>query len=407
MKRKVVVTGMGIVSPVGSTIPEAWKNITAGVSGIGPITSFDSSNCQTKIAGEVKNFDPLLWIDRKDLKKTDPFVHYALGAAGQALEDARILSEPEFSLRAGVAIGTAIGGISEIEANALSLKERGKVSPFLCSGSLPNAAPGAISIQYKLRGPNIGIATACSSAAHAIGMAKRMIEHDDVDVMVAGGSDKVILNITVSGHNVMRALSTRNHEPERASRPWDRDRDGFVLGEGAGILILEEYGHALRRGARIYAHLTGFAMTGDAFHSVAPSETGEGAARCMLGALKDAHLQPKDIQYINAHGTSTPVGDRAEVLAIKKVFGKSPDIMVSSTKSMTGHLLGAAGGIEAVFTVLALHHGIIPPTINLENPDEGFDLDFVPHTSRLQKVHTVMSNSFGFGGTNGCLIFQS
>jgi 3-oxoacyl-[acyl-carrier-protein] synthase II len=408
-KRRVVVTGMGILSPVGNDLDSSWEGIVNGRSGIGPITHFDASAFPTRIAGEVKNFDPSLWIAPKDIKKMDPFVHYGVAASMMAIKDAGLEIADHDAERIGVAIGAGIGGLKGIEETTLKYNEGGarKISPFYVPSTIINMIAGQVSIMTGAKGPNIATVTACTTATHNIGLAMRMIQYGDADAMIAGGAEYATTPTSVGGFCAMKALSTRNDEPEKASRPWDKDRDGFVMGDGAGILVLEEYERAKARGARIYCELIGFGMSGDAFHMTAPSESGDGAARCMRNAIKDAGIDAKAIGYINAHGTSTPAGDLAETMAIKAALGEHAyKAMVSSTKSMTGHLLGAAGGVEAVFSALALHTGVIPPTINLDNPSEGCDLDYVPHTARAQQVEIAMSNSFGFGGTNGTLIFR-
>ena len=408
-KRRVVVTGLGIVSPVGNDVATAWTNILAGHSGIGPVTHFDASTFPTRIAGEVRDFDPAQYIAPKDVKKMDPFIHYGIAASVQALADAGLKPHEHDVERIGVAVGAGIGGIGMIEKTSITYHESGqrKISPFFVPASIINMVSGQLSIMLGLKGPNIACVTACATATHNIGLAMRMIQYGDADVMVAGGAEYSTVGTAMGGFCSARALSTRNDEPTRASRPWDRDRDGFVLSDGAGVLILEDYEHARARGARIYCELVGFGMSGDAWHMTAPSENGEGGGRCMAVALKDAQLDVSQVQYINAHGTSTPAGDAAEVQGIRGVFGAHAErVMVSSTKSMTGHLLGAAGGIEAIFSVLALRDNVVPPTINLDAPGEGCDLDFVPHTARQAKLDVVLSNSFGFGGTNGTLVFR-
>jgi 3-oxoacyl-[acyl-carrier-protein] synthase II len=408
-KRRVVVTGLGIVSPVGNDVPTAWANILAGKSGIGPITNFDASTFPTKIAGEVRDFDPAKFVAPKDVKKMDPFIHYGIAASVQALADAGLHPHEHDEERIGVAVGAGIGGIHTIEKTSITYHEHGqrKISPFFVPSSIINMASGNLSIMLGLKGPNIACVTACTTATHNIGLAMRMIQYGDADVMIAGGAEYATCGTAIGGFCSARALSTRNDDPTRASRPWDKDRDGFVLSDGAGVIVIEDYEHARKRGARIYCELVGFGMSGDAFHMTAPSENGEGGARCMVAAMKDAHLNPEQIQYINAHGTSTPAGDLAEVKGIKHTFGEhARKLMVSSTKSMTGHLLGAAGGVEAIFTILAMRDSVIPPTINLDNPGEGCDLDFVPHTARQSKLDIALSNSFGFGGTNGTLVFK-
>jgi len=408
-KRRVVITGLGILSPVGNDVATVWKNILAGKSGIGPITHFDAGTFPTRIAGEVRDFDPAQFIAAKDIKKMDPFIHYGVAASVQALADAGLHPHEHDEERIGVAVGAGIGGIATIERTSIVYHEGGqrKISPFFVPSSIVNMASGNLSIMLGLKGPNIACVTACTTATHNLGLAMRMIQYGDADVMIAGGSEFATTGVAMGGFCSARAMSTRNDEPEKASRPWDRDRDGFVLADGAGVLVLEDYEHATKRGARIYCELVGFGMSADAYHITAPSENGEGAARCMVVAMKDAGLNPDQVQYINAHGTSTPPGDLAETKAIKTCFGAQANkVMVSSTKSMTGHLLGAAGGIEAIFSALAIRDNVVPPTINLDNPGEGCDLDFVPHTARQAKVDVVMSNSFGFGGTNGTLVFR-
>jgi len=409
MKRRVVVTGLGIVSPVGNDLATAWGNVREGRSGIGPITHFDASNFPTKIAGEVRDFDPAQYIPAKDVKKMDPFIHYGIAASVQALADAGMHPHEHDEERIGCAVGAGIGGIHTIERTSITLHESGprRISPFFVPSAIINMASGNLSIMLGLKGPNIACVTACTTATHNIGLAMRMIQYGDADVMVAGGAEYSTTGVAMGGFCSARALSMRNDEPQKASRPWDKDRDGFVLSDGAGVLIVEEYEHAKKRGARIYCELVGFGMSGDAFHMTAPSENGEGGARCMRAAMKDAGLNVGDVQYINAHGTSTQAGDVAEVQGIKSVFGDDArKLMVSSTKSMTGHLLGAAGGVEAIFSILGMRDSVVPPTINLDNPGDGCDLDFVPHVAREAKLDVVLSNSFGFGGTNGTLVFR-
>ncbi len=409
-KRRVVVTGLGIVSPVGNDIVTAWSNILAGVSGIGPITHFDTTAFATKIAGEIRDFDPATYIAPKDVKKMDPFIHYGIAASVQALRDSGLEITAENAERVGAAVGAGIGGITGIERTSIAFHEGGprKISPFFVPSTIINMISGNLSILFGLKGPNIAVVTACTTSTHNIGLAARMIQYGDADAMVAGGAEYSITGTSIGGFISARAMTTRNDEPTKASRPWDKDRDGFVLSDGAGVLMLEEYEHAKKRGARIYCELSGFGMSGDAYHMTAPSENGEGAARSMVNALRDAKLNPDAIDYINAHGTSTPAGDLAETQAVKSCFGDHAyKLAVSSTKSMTGHLLGAAGGVEAIFSILALRDSVLPPTINLDNPDAGCDLDFVPHFAREAKIKTALSNSFGFGGTNGTLVFQS
>ncbi|MBN2871513.1 MAG: beta-ketoacyl-ACP synthase II [Halothiobacillaceae bacterium] len=408
-KRRVVITGLGLVTPLGNNVKESWDGILAGRSGATPIDRFDTDTMAVKFAATVKDFDPTAFIPAKDVKKMEPFIHYALGASIEAIEDADLVSDSLDLDRVGTIIGSGIGGLGGIERNALALENQGprRVSPFFVPGAIINMASGQLSIRYGFRGPNLATVTACTSGTHSIGQAARMIAYGDADVMIAGGTEGAVSPLGVAGFAAARALSTRNDDPERASRPWDRDRDGFVLGEGAGVMVLESLEHAQARGARIYGEIRGFGMSSDAYHMTLPASDGNGARRCMEAALKDAVLTPADIGYINAHGTSTPAGDGTEVQAIKTLFGDRPvDCPVSSTKSMTGHLLGAAGGIEAVFSVLALRDQILPPTINLDNPSEDCDLDFVPHEARrVEGLEVAMSNSFGFGGTNGTLIF--
>jgi 3-oxoacyl-[acyl-carrier-protein] synthase II len=409
--RRVVVTGLGMISPVGNSVSASWEAVCAGRSGIGPITEFDAAGLSTQIAGEIRDFDVGRYMPARDARRTDRFIHYGVGAAEQALADAGIDSDadrlnPE---RVGFAIGAGIGGIANIEHNTEVFLEGGqrKVSPFFIPGSIVNMVGGYLSIRYGFRGPNIAIVTACTSATHNIGMAGRMIVHGDADVMIAGGAEYATTGPGMAGFCAARALSSRNQEPERASRPWDRDRDGFVLSNGAGVLVLEELEHARRRGAVIHAELCGFGLSADAHHMTAPPEDGSGAALCMTNALADAGMAPEQVDYVNAHGTSTPLGDRAETDALKTTFGEhAPRLAISSTKSMTGHCLGAAGGVEAIFSILAIRNGVIPPTINLESPDDGCDLDYVPGAARERAVEVSMSNSFGFGGTNGSLIFR-
>ncbi len=408
-KRRVVVTGLGIISPVGNDVATAWANIKAGKSGIGPITHFDASTFPTRIAGEIREFDPTQYVAAKDVKKMDPFIHYGIAASIQALADAGLHPHEHDEERIGVAVGAGIGGIGTIEKTAITYHEAGqrKISPFFVPSSIINMASGNLSIMLGLKGPNIACVTACTTATHNIGLAMRMIQYGDADVMIAGGAEFATVGTAVGGFCSARAMSTRNDEPEKASRPWDRDRDGFVLSDGAGVIVVEDYEHAKARGARIYCELVGFGMSGDAFHMTSPPEDGDGARRSMVAAIADARINPDQIQYVNAHATSTGAGDIAEVNAIKNCFGAHAlKLPVSSTKSMTGHLLGAAGGVEAIFSILAMQDGVVPPTINLDNPGEGCDLDFVPHTARDAKLDVVLSNSFGFGGTNGTLVFK-
>jgi 3-oxoacyl-[acyl-carrier-protein] synthase II len=408
-KRRVVVTGLGIVSPVGNTIESAWSAITAGRSGIGPISHFDASPFPTRIAGQVRDFDPGQWVPAKDVKKMDNFVHYGIAASLMAMRDAGLEITEANADRTGALIGSGIGGIAGIEKTTIAWHEGGprKISPFFIPSTIINMVAGQLSIMTGIKGPNFSAVSACATANHSISIAMRLIQYGDADTMIAGGAEFATVPTAVGGFCAMKAMSTRNDDPARASRPWDRDRDGFVLGDGAGILVLEEYEHARARGARIYCELAGSGASSDAFHMTAPSESGEGPARCMAAALKDAGVDASDVEYLNAHGTSTPLGDVAETLALKRAFGAHVDkIMVSSTKSMTGHLLGAAGGVEAIFTILALYHGVIPPTINLDSPGDGCDLDYVPNTAREKSIDVAMSNGFGFGGTNGTLVFR-
>ena len=408
-KRRVVVTGLGLLTPVGNTVDESWKNILAGKSGIAPITAFDASDFTTRISGSVKDFDPTDYLSFKEVKKMDTFIHFGIAAGIQALDDSGLEVTEANAERIGVAIGSGIGGLPTIEKNRDAYVAGGprKISPFFVPSSIINMVSGNLSIMRGLKGPNISIVSACTTGAHNIGDAGRMISYGDADVMVAGGSEMATSALGVGGFAAARALSTRNDDPEAASRPWDRDRDGFVLGDGAGVVVLEEYEMAKQRGANIYCELVGYGMSGDAYHMTAPSAGGEGAARCMVNAMNDAGLNADDIDYINAHGTSTPAGDIAETNAVKLAMGDHAyKLVVSSTKSMTGHLLGAAGGIEAIFSILALRDQIVPPTINLENQDPECDLDYVANTARELNLSTTMSNSFGFGGTNGTCVFK-
>jgi 3-oxoacyl-[acyl-carrier-protein] synthase II len=408
-KRRVVITGMGIISPVGNTIPDAWANILAGKSGVGTITRFDASAFASRIAGEVKDFDVTDYLSVKDARRMDVFIHYGMAAAIQAVKDAGIEEAGQDAERIGVNIGSGIGGLSMIEGTHDAYHGGGprKISPFFIPSTIINMIAGNLSIMFGFKGPNLAIVTACTTATHCIGDSARMIEYGDADVMVAGGAESCVTPLAIGGFASARALSTRNDAPETASRPWDKDRDGFVLGEGAGILVLEEMEHAKRRGAKIYAELAGFGMSADAYHMTAPSEDGEGAARCMTNALKIAGVNATEVDYINAHGTSTPLGDIAETTAVKRCFGDhAKQLVVNSTKSMTGHLLGAAGGVEAIFSALAVYHQVSPPTINIFNQDPQCDLDYVANAAREMKISVAMSNSFGFGGTNGTLIFR-
>lgn len=406
--RRVVVTGLGTVSPVGNSVPEAWAAITAGKSGIGPLAAFQDTELAVKFGGSVRDFDPTRWIPAKDVKKMDPFIHYAIAAADEALADSGLSTGSIDGERVGVAIGAGIGGIGGIEKTTEAYLAGGprKISPFFIPSTIVNMASGHVAIRHGFKGPNIAVVTACTTATHNIGLAARMIAYGDADVMVAGGAEHATTPTAIGGFVNAKALSTNGADPTKTSRPWDVARDGFVLSDGAGILVLEEYEAAKARGARIYAELVGFGMSDDAFHMTAPPDDGAGAALAMRNALRDAGIAPEQVGYLNAHATSTPLGDVAEVRAIRSSFGAAADrLMVSSTKSMTGHLLGAAGGVEAIYTLLALHHGVIPPTINLDQSSPDCDLDFVPHTAREARIDYAMSNSFGFGGTNGTLIF--
>lgn len=406
---RVVVTGIGAISPVGFTAKENWDSVSNGKSGIRPITLFDASKYTSRFAGEITAYKPEEYFQGKDLKKMDRFIQFSLIAGDEALKDSGITLEQENSERIGACVGVGLGGLGEIQAQYKEVLDRGprRVSPFFIPMVIGNLAAGQISIKYGLKGPNTCITTACSSSAHAIGESARLIQRGDVDIMFAGGAEAVICELGVAGFCASRALSQRNDEPERASRPFDKDRDGFVMGEGSAVLILEELEHAKKRGARIYAELTGYALNSDANHITQPSPNGEGPARCMKLALKDAKLDPTGVDYINAHGTSTPLGDGMETQAIKTVFGDwAYKLSVSSTKSMTGHLLGAAGALEAMYSIQAIQNGVVPPTINLENPSPECDLDYVPNEARSKKIRTALSNSFGFGGTNASLIFS-
>jgi len=408
-RRRVVVTGLGIVSPVGIGVPEAWQKVLAGQSGITRITRFDPSAFSSQIAGEVKGFDPAAYLSAKEARRFDTFIHYGLAASIEAIKDSGLDFEREPREQIGACIGSGIGGLPLIENTHDAFLAGGprKITPFFVPGSIINLISGQLSIMYGLKGPNLAIVTACTTANHSIGEAGRLIEYGDADVMIAGGSESCVSPLGVGGFCAARALSTHNEDPAGASRPWDRDRDGFVLGEGAGIVVLEEYEHARKRGARIYCELAGYGMSADAHHITAPCEDGEGAVRCMSNAIRNAGLNRDQVDYINAHGTSTPLGDVAETIAVKNCFGdRAKKMAVSSTKSMTGHLLGAAGGIEAVFSALAVRDQVAPPTINLLNQDPQCDLDYVPNTARKMKIDVALSNSFGFGGTNGSLVFR-
>jgi 3-oxoacyl-[acyl-carrier-protein] synthase II len=408
-RRRVVVTGLGIVCPVGNTVAEAWSGVLAGKSGIGRITRFDAAALSSQIAGEVKNFDVAAYLSPKEARRMDRFIHLGLAAGIQAIKDSGIEVTEANATRIGVNIGSGIGGLPMIEDTHNDVLKGGprKISPFFIPSTIINMISGNLSIMFGLKGPNLAMVTACTTSTHCIGEAGRLIEYEDCDVMVAGGAEATVTLLTVGGFAAARALSTRNDDPVTASRPWDKDRDGFVLGEGAGVLVLEEFEHARRRGAKVYAELAGYGMSGDAYHMTAPQEDGEGAARCMENALRNARLNREDIDYINAHGTSTPLGDLAETVAVKRCFGEhAKKLALSSTKSMTGHLLGAAGGVEAIFSALAVHHQVAPPTANLFGQDPACDLDYVPNTARRMPMRTALSNSFGFGGTNGTLIFK-
>ncbi|HEX5473104.1 MAG TPA: beta-ketoacyl-ACP synthase II [Vicinamibacterales bacterium] len=409
MSRRVVVTGVGLISPLGIGTQANWDALCAGTSGIGPITRFDASRFSARIAGEVKDFDPLQFVDRKDVKKMDVFIQFALAAAQFAVDDARLVVTPEMADGVGVFIASGIGGFSTIEREHLELLKGGprRISPFFIPASIINLAAGQVSIRFNARGPNLATCTACTASAHAIGEAYEIIRRGDADVMIAGGSEAAITPLGVGGFAAMRALSTRNDEPQRASRPFDRDRDGFVMGEGSGILILEELEAARRRGASVYAEIVGYGLTSDAYHLTGQPEEAHGAVRAMTMALGKAGLAPEQIDYINAHGTSTPINDPTETLGVKRAFGQHAyRLAISSTKSMTGHLLGAAGGLEAGITALAVRHQVAPPTINLDVPDPACDLDYVPHTARPMTIRYALSNSFGFGGTNGTLLMK-
>jgi 3-oxoacyl-[acyl-carrier-protein] synthase II len=408
-RRRVVVTGLGIVSPVGIGVSESWSNIVAGKSGITRITRFDPTPFNSQIAGEVKGFEVGNYLAAKEARRFDTFIHYGLAAAIESIKDAGLDFDRLNREQIGACIGSGIGGLPLIEATADAVHEGGtrKISPFFVPGTIINMISGQLSIMYGLKGPNLALVTACTTSNHCIGDAGRIIEYGDADVMVAGGAESTVSLLGVGGFAAARALSSRNDDPQGASRPWDKDRDGFVLGEGAGVLVLDEYEHAKARGARLYCELAGYGMSADAHHITAPCEDGDGAVRCMTNALRNAGMNRDQVDYINAHGTSTPLGDIAETVAVKRCFGDhAKELSVSSTKSMTGHLLGAAGGIEAVFSVLAIHNQVAPPTINLQNPDPQCDLDYVPNTARQMKIDVALSNSFGFGGTNGSLVFR-
>jgi 3-oxoacyl-[acyl-carrier-protein] synthase II len=409
VKRRVVVTGIGMVTPLGLDTKSTWDAILQGKSGAAPITHFDASQYTTNFSASVKNFDPTPYLSAKEVRKFDIFIQYAIAAAKQALDDANLTVDEQVGSRTGVAVGSGIGGLPYIEKTHQTLMDSGprRISPFFIPGSIVNMASGLVSMQFGLRGPNISIVTACTTGSHNIGYSARTIAYGDADIMVAGGAEMATCPLGLGGFAACRALSTRNDDPQRASRPWDKDRDGFVLGDGAGVLILEEYEHALKRGARIYAELAGFGMSADAYHITLPHAEGQGFVACMQHALQDAAISTDKIDYINAHGTSTPVGDETEALAVKKTFGEhAKKLSISSTKSMTGHLLGAAGAVEAIFCILAIRDQVVPPTINLDAPSEGCDLDFIPHHARQMPIKVTLSNSFGFGGTNGSLVFR-
>jgi 3-oxoacyl-[acyl-carrier-protein] synthase II len=409
-KRRVVITGIGMVTPLGIGNDPTWAGLLEGRSGVSLITKFDTGAYPCKIAGEIRDFAPENWIEKKEIKKSDTFIHYAIAASQFAVDDAGLEITPEIGDRVGVIIGSGIGGLPLIEEMHKKLLEKGpgRISPFFIPGLIVNLAAGHVSIRFGARGPNSAPATACATGAHAIGDAFKIIQRDDADVMIAGGTEAVVTPLAIAGFSAMRALSTRNDEPQRASRPWDLDRDGFVMGEGAGIVILEERDRALARGARVYCELTGYGMSSDAYHITAPAEDGGGMIRVMQRAMADAGIEPAEVDYINAHGTSTQIGDRAETLAIKSVFGSHAyELAVSSTKSMTGHLLGAAGGLEAAIIARAMLEGVMPPTINYETADPECDLDYVPNHARQKKLRHTLSNSFGFGGTNATLVFSA
>jgi len=408
-KRRVVITGLGLISPVGNTVSEGWRNVRDGKSGIRPIESFDVSAFSTRFAGTIVDFDVTQYMEPKEARKCDPFIHFGIAATKQAIEDSGIMVTEANAHRIGVIMGSGIGGVETIEVNHEKWLNSGprRISPFFVPSSIINMISGHVSIMYGMKGPNLAVVTACTTSTHCIGLAARLIQYGEADVIYAGGAEHAITPLGLGGFCAARALSQRNDDPARASRPWDRDRDGFVLSDGAGCLALEEYEHARARGAQIYAELIGFGMSGDAFHITAPSEQGEGARLCMQNALADAQISPDQVGYINAHGTSTPLGDVAETLAIKSTFGEhAKKLAVSSTKSTTGHMIGAAGAAEAIFTILALRDQVIPPTINLENQDPECDLDYTPNEAREARIEIAISNSFGFGGTNGTLAFK-
>ncbi len=408
-ERRVVVTGLGLVTPLGIGVDKSWSALADGRSGIGPITRFDASAFDTKIAGEVKDFDPEAYLDKKDVKKTDTFIQYAVAAAQMAMDDSGLTVDESNAEWVGVLVGAGLGGLPGIEKTHQILIDRGpgRISPFFIPMVISNLAPGHIAIRHGAKGPNLSSVSACATGNHSIGDAGEIIKRGDADAMIAGGTESTISPLCIGGFNAMKALSTRNGAPAEASRPFDRDRDGFVCGEGAGIVVLEEYEHARRRGARVYAELVGYGATADAYHLTNPAPGGDGAARAMRMALRDARLNPEDVDYVNAHATSTPAGDIAETQALKAVLGaRARQVPVSATKSMTGHLLGGAGGVEAIFTILAMVHNVLPPTINLHNPDPECDLDYVPNEARRARVDVALSNGFGFGGTNSTLVFR-
>ncbi|HEV2612046.1 MAG TPA: beta-ketoacyl-ACP synthase II [Noviherbaspirillum sp.] len=407
-ERRVVITGLGCISPIGNTIADAWTALIAGRSGIATITKFDATPFSTRFAGEVKGFNIEDYIPGKEARHMDTFIHYGMAAGIQAIQDSGLVVTEENAERIGVIVGSGIGGLPMIEETHAELTNRGprRISPFFVPASIINMISGHLSIKYGFKGPNIAIVTACTTGLHCIGAAARMIEYGDADVIVAGGAESTVSPLGVGGFAAARALSARNDDPQTASRPWDKDRDGFVLGEGAGVMVVEEYEHAKARGAKIYAEVLGFGMSADAYHMTAPVEDGDGARRCMVAAMKNAQVNPEQVNYVNAHGTSTPLGDIAETVAIKRALGDhAKNIVVNSTKSMTGHLLGGAGGLESVFTVLALHHQVSPPTINIFNQDPACDLDYCANTAREMPINIAVKNSFGFGGTNGTLVF--
>ncbi|MBN1684003.1 MAG: beta-ketoacyl-ACP synthase II [Gammaproteobacteria bacterium] len=409
MNKRIVVTGLGMLSPLANNVPDTWQGILAGKSGVRKITHFDVTDYRSQISGSVKNFDVEKYFSLKEARKLDLFIQYGVAAAVEAMEDSGLHYDDKEAERVGVAVGAGICGLPAIEKSHEIIMTSGprKLSPFFIPAIITNMASGNISIRVKAKGPNVSIVSACATGTHNIGLAARIIDYGDADVMICGGTEMGTSPLGLGGFSALHALSTRNDEPEKASRPWDKDRDGFILADGAGILILEELEHAKKRGAKIYAEIVGFGMSGDAYHITSPDETGVGAIHCMQNALRDAQLNPSDIDYINAHGTSTPAGDKIEILATKAVFGDHAyKLAMSSTKSMTGHLLGAAGAVEGIFSVLAIRDQVAPPTINLDHPDEGFDLNLVPHYAQERKITYVLSNSFGFGGTNACVIFK-